>query len=71
MSLVMFTGIMNTQHLGTVYETGFVPFIQERFSGRHRLYHNNDPSKYIEKFLKERDVNWLGGSFNSNVTTDV
>ena len=62
--LVMLTGIMNAQHLGTVYEAGFAPFIQERFPDRHRLYQDNDPSKYIEKLLKERDVNWPDGSFN-------
>ena len=58
---VMFTGIMDAQRLGAVYEAGLVPFIQERFPNGHRLYQDNDPkhsSKYIEKFLKERGVNW-------------
>ena len=60
-SLVMFTGIMDAQRLGAVYEAGLIPFIQERFADRHRLYQDNDPkhsSKYIEEFLKERGVNW-------------
>ena len=60
-SLVMFTGIMNAQCLGAVYEAGLLPFIQERFPVRHRLYQDNDPkhsSKYIENFLEQRGVNW-------------
>ena len=60
-SLVMFTGIMNVECLGAVYEAGLVPFIQERFPDGHRLYQDNDPkysSKYIEEFLKQRGVNW-------------
>ena len=57
----MFSGIMNTTHLSTVYEAGLLPFIQERFPDGRRLYQDNDPkhaSKYIEKFLEERGVNW-------------
>ena len=53
----MFTGIMNAKRLGTVYEAGLVPFIQERFPDSHRLCQDNDPkhsSKYIERFLKEK-----------------
>ena len=60
-SLVMFTGIMNAECLGAVYEAGLVPFIQERFPDGHRLYQDNNPkhsSKYIEEFLKQRGVNW-------------
>ena len=59
--LVMFSGIMNACRLSAVYEAGLVPFIQERFPKGHRLYQDNDPEhspKYIEKFLKERGVNW-------------
>ena len=57
----MFTGIMNAERLGAVYEAGLVPFIQERFPDGHRLYQDNDPkhsSKYIEEFLKQRGINW-------------
>ena len=60
-SLVMFTEIMNAERLGAVYEAGLIPFIQERFTDGHRLYQDNDlkhSSKYIEEFLKQRDVNW-------------
>ena len=41
--LVMFTGIMDSDRLGAVYEAGLVPFIQERFPDGHRLYQDNDP----------------------------
>ena len=55
--LVMFTGIMNAQHLATILEVGLLPFIRERFGDGHRLYQDNDPkhgSKLIEKvFLKK------------------
>ena len=53
MSLVMFTDIMNAHHLGTVYEAGFVHFVQERFSDRHRLYQDNDRSKVFERKICE------------------
>ena len=59
--LVMFTGIMNAQRLGAVYEAGLLPFIQDRFPHTHRLYQDNDPkhsSKFIENFLKQKGVNW-------------
>ena len=59
--LVMFTGIMNADRLGTVYEAGLLPFIEERFPNGHRLYQDNDPkhsSKYIERFFEDRGVNW-------------
>ena len=60
-SLVMFTGIMNAERLGAVYEAGLLPFIQERFPDGHRLYQDNDPkhsSKHIEQFLEQHGVNW-------------
>ena len=50
--LVMFLGIMNATRLGTVYEAGLLPFIQERFPDGHRLYQDNDPkhsSKYVHQ----------------------
>lgn len=52
--LVMFTGIMNADHLGAVYEAGLLPFIREIFPDGHKLYQDNDPkhsSKYIGKFF--------------------
>ena len=49
---------MNTCHLGAAYVAGLVPFIQERFPKGHRLYQDNDPKQYIEKFLKEWGMNW-------------
>jgi len=38
-----------------------LPFITEKFSGGHRLFHDNDPkhsSHYIEEFFKRNNVNW-------------
>ena len=59
--LVMFTGIMDAKRLGAVYEAGLLPFIEATFSDGHRLYQDNDPkhgSKYIEKFLDDKNVTW-------------
>ena len=59
--LVMFSGIMNTNRLITVYEAGLLPFLRERFEHGHRLYQDNDPkhsSKKIEDFFEEKEVNW-------------
>ena len=59
--VVMFTGIMNAQRLSAIYEAGLLPFIEERFPDGHRLYQDNDPkhsSKFIEKFLEEKNINW-------------
>ena len=59
--LVIFSGIMNAERLGAVYNAGLLPFIEERFPDHHRLYQDNDPkhsSKYIECFLKNKGVNW-------------
>ena len=53
----MFSGIMNATRIGTVYEAGLLPFIQERFPDGNSQYQDNDPnhsSKYIEKFLGQR-----------------
>ena len=53
----MFTGIMNAKRLGTVYEAGLIPFVEEWFPDGHRLYQDNDPkhsSKYIEVFKTTR-----------------
>ena len=57
-SLVMFTKIMNVEHLGAVYEAGLLPFIQERFPDEHRLYQDNDhkhSSKYIEEIWSNEE----------------
>ena len=52
----MFTGNMNAERLGIILEAGLLPFIAEKFSSGHRLYHDNDPkhsSYYIEDFLRK------------------
>ena len=60
-NIIIFTGIINAQHLETVLEVGLLPFIRERFPTGHRLQHDNDPkhaSERIEFFFQENDVNW-------------
>ena len=57
----MFTGIMNATRLGIILEAGLLPFITEKFSCGHCLFHDNDPkhsSQYIEEFFKCNNVNW-------------
>ena len=57
----MFTGIMNAERLSAIYEAGMLPFDEERFPEGHRLYQDNNPkhsSKYIERFLEEKNINW-------------
>jgi len=52
---------MNARWLGMILEAGLLPFIQEKFSDSHRLFHNNDPkhtSEYIDNFFKTDGVNW-------------
>ena len=59
--IIMFGGIMNAQRLGIILEAGLLPFIAEKFSDGHRLFHDNDPkhaSNYIEEFFKHNDVDW-------------
>ena len=34
--LVMFTGIMDANHLGAIYEAGLLPFVNERFPEGNR-----------------------------------
>lgn len=59
--VIMFTGIMNAQRLRVILEAGLLPFIEEKFSSHHRLFHDNDPkhsSNLIEDFFEEKNVNW-------------
>lgn len=59
--VIMFTGNMNARRLGIILEAGLLPFITEKYSSGHRLYHDNDPkhaSYYIEDFFKEHNVTW-------------
>lgn len=60
-NIIIFTGIINAQHLETVLEVGLLPFIRERFPTGHRLQHDNDPkhaSERIETFFQENNINW-------------
>lgn len=59
--IIMFGGIMNARRLGMILEAGLLPFIAEKFSDGHRLFHDNDPkhaSCYIENFFKHHNVTW-------------
>ena len=59
--IIMFSGIMNARRLARILEAGLLPFIAEKFSDGHRLFHDNDPkhaSEYIESFFKSKGVNW-------------
>ena len=59
--VIMFSGIMNARRLATILEAGLVPFISERFSDGHRLFHDNDPkhaSGLIENFFECNNINW-------------
>ena len=59
--VIIFTGTMNAERLGTILEAGLLPFIQENFSDGHRLFHDNDPkhsSYFIEDFFKRNHVKW-------------
>ena len=59
--VIMFSGIMNARLLATILEAGLVPFISERFSDGHCLFHDNDPkhaSGHIEKFFEHNNINW-------------
>ena len=50
----MFGVIMNTERLAIILEAGLLPFIAEKFSDGHRVFHDNDhnhASHYIEEFL--------------------
>ena len=52
---------MNARRLAQILEVGLLPFINEKFSDGHRLFHDNDPkhaSEYIEDFFKCHNVNW-------------
>ena len=54
----MFGGIMNAK----ILEAGLLPFITEKFSDGHRLFHDNDPkhvSEYIENFFKHHNLESL------------
>ena len=51
--VIMFTGNMNAEQLGIVLEAMLLPFIADKFSSGHWLYHDNDPkhsSYYVEDF---------------------
>ena len=53
--VIMFTGNMNARRLDIILEAGLLPFITEKYSSGHRLYHDNDPkhaSYYIEDFSR-------------------
>ena len=53
-------GIMNARRLAMILEAGLLPFMAEKFTDGHRLFHDNDPkhaSNYIDHFFKTKNVN--------------
>ena len=57
--VIMFTGNMNAERLGIILEARLLPFIVDKFSSGHQLYHDYDPtSYYIEDFFKEHNIKW-------------
>ena len=60
-NIIMFTGIMNAERLGRIFEVGLLPFVRDHFRDGHRLQQDNDPkhaSGYIDDFFKENGINW-------------
>ena len=57
----MFTGIMNAECLGRIFEVGLLPFVRDHFRDGLLLQQDNDPkhaSGYIDDFFKENGINW-------------
>ena len=40
---IIFTGIMNAECLGMIFEVGLLPFVRDHFPDGHRLQQDNDP----------------------------
>ena len=60
-NIIIFTGIINAEHLGMIFEVGLLPFVRDHFPDGHRLQQDNDPkhaSGYIDDFCKENGINW-------------
>ena len=60
-NIIMFTGIMNAERLGRIFEVVLLPFVRDHFCDGHRLQQDNDPkhaSGYIDDFFKENGINW-------------
>ena len=60
-NIIMFTGILNAEHLAVVLENCLLPFIREKFPDRHCLQQDNDPkhaSAHVESFFDENGVKW-------------
>ena len=59
--IIIFTGIMNAECLGMIFEVGLLPFVRDHFPDGHRLQQDNDPkhvSGYSDDFFKENGINW-------------
>ena len=69
---IIFTGIMNVERLGMIFEVGLLPFVRDRFPGGHRLQQDNDTkhaSGYIDNFYKENGINlWYTPPESPNLT---
>ena len=67
---VIFIGIMDAEHLVTVFEAGLLPFLRDHYPDGHRLQQDNDPkhaSYRIEGFFEQHGVNWWATSQNLQI----
>ena len=48
---IIFTGIMNAERLGMIFEVGLLPFVRDHFPDGHRLQQDNDPKHASGRFL--------------------
>ena len=52
--VIIFSGIINAEHLAVVFQAGLLPFLRDRYPDGHRLQQDNDPkhaSYLIEDFF--------------------
>ena len=57
----MFTGIVNAERLGRIFEVILLPFVRDLFYDGHCLQQDNDlkhASGCIDDFFKENGINW-------------
>ena len=48
---IIFTGIMNAERLGMIFEVGLLPFVRDHFPDGHRLQQDNDLKHASGRFL--------------------
>ena len=68
----MFSGLMNSERLIRIYEAGLIPFLNERFTGGHRLYQDNDlkhSSVAVELYFEEKESTGGPPLLNPQIST--